>query len=452
MHRRVLLRLFLLALAVRLLFIAFEPPTRRVGDERTWVAWGIGCPGGVACDKVGFSPLRTHLIFYPPLYPYFIATLHTAFDSLIAVQVGQALLGAALAVFLAILGARLFGSRTGTVAGLVTALYPDLVWFAAHYWSETVFMALLWWGMERIVAADQSQSARVAAAAGLVWGLAILTRETVLYFVPVVALWLAFRNGTEGRKRAAAFVLTTVLTFAPWTYRNWVVLGAFIPVSTAGGQNLFQGNTHLPRDETYVMVDAVKGRVEQYRYATRMGLEAIRDRQPTWIFEKLYEQMPNFWETDSLTVIHVKRGAYWPVSVPMAWAVWVLMGVPYLLVLGGFLWGLLRLPLSRGTLLLLAFLAYTNAIHIVTHGFARYRLPAMPVLILIAAWAFVTRNEGRPVTRGRTVAVGGLALALFLSLLPSVEQNVGHRAFGGTKYPRPAAPAPPVAPPEEAAP
>jgi 4-amino-4-deoxy-L-arabinose transferase-like glycosyltransferase len=427
--------LALLALVARLAFVRFEPPTRLVADEHTWIGWSIEEPGGVACARVSFSPFRTHLIFYPPLYPYFVGGLYTLAGSLTAVKIGQAFLGSALVLALMRLGASMFGARAGIAAGLITALYPDLIWFSAHFWSETLFMAFLWWGMERLLAADRNERAGAAVAAGALWGLTILTRETVLYFVPVAALWLAFRRGRPGLNRGLLFAATALLVVAPWTYRNWVQFHAFVPVSIAGGQNLFQGNALVPRDETYRMVATVRGHIEQYRYAMHMGVQAIRDRQPWWIFEKLYEQMPNFWEADSLAIIHMKRWAYGDMTFPQIWTVAAVVLIPYLLVLVGFVWALARLPLDRRVALLGLLLLYYNAIHIVTHGFARYRLPVMPVLFLIVAWRLALPATTVPVPRARRLLVAAIGLVLGLCLIPGIRRDLRHPIFGGPGEP-----------------
>src|SRR5258707_5297166 len=255
-------------------------------------------------------------------------------------------------------------------------------------------MALVWWARERLLAADTTDGTGRAVAAGVLWGIAILTRETVLYFVPLAAVWLATRPGSGARVRAAAFLAVALLVVAPWTYRNWLEFHAFVPVSTAGGQNLFQGNALIERDTTYEMVDAVQGRVEQYHYAMRMGLQAVRDRQPWWIFEKLRDEMPRLWEADSLALVHIKRGAYGPVAPALAVAVALLILGPYVLVLALFTLGVTRLRWSRATVLLVSFLAYYTLIHIVTHGFARYRLPVMPVVFLIAGVGWTAWRQG----------------------------------------------------------
>jgi hypothetical protein len=251
----------------------------------------------------------------------------------------------------------------------------------------------------------------------------------VLYFVPVAFVWLLWKR-RERLPTAGAFVLTTLLVVAPWTCRNWIQFHAFVPVSTSGGQNLFQGNARIPRDETYVMVDAVSGRIEQYRYATRMGLAAIWERQPWWIFEKLRDEMPHFWEADSQALIHIKRGAYGPVAPGVAVTAALVLLIPYLGVLAFFVVGAAALSFDRTRLLLVCFLVYYNLIHVVTHGYARYRLPAMPVVFVIAASAWVSWREALPaLSARRKLLAAGLAAVLAASLVPSFRLNFGDPAF-----------------------
>jgi 4-amino-4-deoxy-L-arabinose transferase-like glycosyltransferase len=426
-------RLALLTLAtivVRLAFVRLEPATHLVGDERTWTDWALN----LCSPRVHYSPLRIHLIFYPPVYPYFLAVLYGLTGTFETARWVQAALGALLVPAVGLAGARAFSPRAGLWAAAVAALYPEIVWFSVHFWSETLFMVLLWWGIERLLAADTSEGPGRAVAAGVLWGMAILTRETVLYFVPLAALWLATRPGSGSRVRAAAFLAVALLVVAPWTYRNWLAFDAFVPVSTAGGQNLFQGNALIERDTTYEMVDAVQGRVAQYHYAMRMGLQAIRDRQPWWIFEKLRDEMPLFWEADSLVLVHIKRGAYGPVAPALAVGVALVVVAPYLLVLALFALGATRLTWSRPTVLLVSFLAYYNLLHVVTHGFARYRLPVMPVMFLIAGvgWAAWREGELARMSGRARAAAAAMAAVLALILIPSFRLNLEHPAFGLT--------------------
>jgi 4-amino-4-deoxy-L-arabinose transferase-like glycosyltransferase len=425
--RRRLLLLTVLALAVRLTAFLLEPEVAPVADERTWVDWAR-----IVAEKAHFSPFAHKMIFHPPLYPYFLAALYALAGTFTAAKLAQVVLAALLVPAVGLLGARAFGPAAGALAAAFTAFYPELVWFSFHFWVENLFLVLLYWGFERLVAAEQDGRAGPALAGGVLWGLAILTRETALYFLPVAAAFLALSRRRRGAPfRAAVFAGAALLTVAPWTWRNWVEFRALVPVSTAGGQNLFQGNTHLPRDETYRLVDAVQGRIEQYHFARRMGLEAIKARQPWWIFEKLREQMPMFWEAHSMAIIHVQRKAYGEVGAPGALALAVVMLAPYLAALALLVLGLAALDPTPVRLLLLSFLAYYNLIHVVTHGFNRYRLPVMPIVFLLGAAALSAWREGRlELTPRRRALAAALGLGFALLVAPSLRRHAAHEAFG----------------------
>jgi 4-amino-4-deoxy-L-arabinose transferase-like glycosyltransferase len=427
-HARRLLLLTLAALAVRVLFLLMEPATAPVADEQVWVKWARM----VSRPRVDFDPLRAPMIFHPPLYPYFLAVALSLTGSLQAAKWVQVFLSVLLVPAVGRVGMHAFGRRAGLTAAALAAFYPELVWFAAHFWVESVFAVLVWWGFERVLAADARARTGPALVAGALWGLAVLARETLLYFVPLAALWLAWRRRAEGGpRRAAALVLGTMVVVAPWTWRNWVEYRAFIPVSTAGGLNLFQGNAPLSRQEVYDEYYAVVGSVEQYRYAFRRGLESIRDRQPTWIFEKLVEQMPMFWEAESMAAIHIKRGAYG--RVPPGWAILsaLVLLLPYLALLPPFVAGIAGARYDRTRVLLAGFLVYYNLLHVATHGFNRYRLPVMPVVFLFAAWAFSAwrAREFPALSPTRKAVATALGLTLALSLVPSMR-HVRHAAYG----------------------
>lgn len=424
---RALLLLTLAGLAVRVLLLVLEPAVGPVADERTWTDWAKT----VASERVAFSPFRTRMIFHPPLYPYFLAVPYHVFGTLEAAKWVQACFATLLIPAVGLVGIRVFGRRAGLTAAAIATFYPELVWFSVHFWVENVFLVLLWWAFERLFASDANGSRGAAIAAGLLWGLAILARETGLYFLPVAAAWMAWRAPRrEGAwLRAALFAATALLTVAPWTYRNFVMFQAVVPVSTAGGLNLFQGNAPLTRQQVYDLYEAVQGRIEQYRFGQREGLRAIRERQPWWLAEKLREQMPMFWEAESMAVIHVKRGAYGPVRPPAAVAVAVVMLAPYLAVLAFFVPGLARLGWDRRVLLLVAFLGYYNLIHVATHGFNRYRMPVMPIVFLLAASAFVAWRERHALSPRRRLVAAALAAVFALTLVPSFRVHWEHPAF-----------------------
>jgi 4-amino-4-deoxy-L-arabinose transferase-like glycosyltransferase len=420
-ERKILL-LTLAGLVVRAAFLIAEPENRLVADERTWTDWALE---KLLEPAVGFSPFRTKMIFWPPAYPYFVAAIYALFGSLTAVKWVQIVVSALLVPAVGRVGRTVFGERAGPTAAAIVAFYPDLIWYSVHFWCETLYLTFLWWAFERVIAADERGRSRTALAAGLLWGMAALTRETGLYLTPLVALWLGWRAKTPGGpRRAVAFFATAVLTIAPWTYRNWVKLHAFVPVATSGGLALYQGNSGLDRQEVYNRYDAVHGKIEQYHWARRMGLQSIADRQPLWIFEKLRDEMPRFWEADSVALIHVfDKRAYGSVSAGAALLARLAIVAPYLAVLGLFVAGVVALRLDRASVLLLGFLVLHNLLHVATHGFARYRQPIMPVLFLVAAYAVAGwRERSLPrFSRARSALLAALVLGFALVLAPSLR-------------------------------
>ena len=414
--RRGLLALTLAGLAARLLWVALEPATSPKADETMWVSWGSEV---LPSPEVVFSPLRLRFVFHPPLYLYFVGASFTLFGTLEAVKYAQCLAGALLVPALGLLGRRVFGERAALLAAGIAAFYPELVWFASHFWAETLFTVLLWWALERLVAADARGSTGAALASGLLWGLAILTRETVLYFLPVAALWLAWRRG-GGARRAAGLVAVAAFVVLPWTLRNWLVFDAFVPVSTSGALNLWQGNTRLSRQEVYEEYWAVRGRIPKYEHARRRAIEAILERQPLWILDKLRDELPAFWAAHGQPIVHLERGAYGPVARPGAYAAVAVVLLPYLAVLVLFVAGVATLPPGRGPVLLLAFLWFYVLLHVAAHGYPRYRLPAMPAVFLVAAHGWVAWRSRRPADRGHRLAAAAAALVLGLGVGPSL--------------------------------
>jgi Dolichyl-phosphate-mannose-protein mannosyltransferase len=413
-----LVSLTLLALALRALWVAFEPATSPQADETMWLTWGTEV---LPSPEVAFSPRQLRFVFHPPAYLYFLGVPFALTGSLTALKYLQCLVGALLTPALGLLGRSSFGERAGLLAAFLAAVYPELVWFAAHFWAETLFTVLLWWAIERLVASDDLGSPRAALAAGLLWGAAILTRETVLYFVPLGALWLAWRR-PGGLRRAGLFVCASLVVVMPWTVRNYLVFDAFVPVSTAGALNLWQGNTRLSREQVYEEYWDVHGRIPKYEHARRRAVEAILERQPLWIFEKLRSELPEFWAAHAQPIVHIERGAYGPLKRPLALGAVGVVLVPYLAVLALFVLGLAWLPRSRGALLVLSFLAFYVLIHVAAHAYPRYRLPAMPAVFLVAAHGLACWSmRPRPAThRAHTLAAAAAGLVLALSVAPSL--------------------------------
>jgi hypothetical protein len=230
--------------------------------------------------------------------------------------------------------------------------------------------------------------------------------------------------------RAAVLVLAAAFTVAPWTLRNAIVLGAFVPVSTMGGLNLWQGNTRLTHLQIYEVLGSKGGAVEQDRYCREMAWRTIGERQPTWIFEKLGEQMPEFWKPGSEVLDHlVGREACGTIRAALLVSVELVVVLPYLALLGLFLVGLARLRFSGAAWLLLVLLAAYNAAHVVAYATTRFRLPVLPVVVMVAAALVAGWREGSllPLTRTRLAILAVLVLAALATLAPGLGELAAWR-------------------------
>lgn len=417
---RTLLALWAAGAALRLAFVGLEPQTRPIADETMWL---------MALNRIpaaGFSPFSNYPIFHPPLYPYFLAAMDAIFGSLLAIKAIQALIGSLLIPAVFRVASVVAGPRAGVVAAGLAAFYPEMIWYSAHFWCETLFLSLVWWAVERLLVADQENSRRAAMAAGVLFGLAILTRETVLYLLPLGAWWMFARRPRRGVLAGLVFA-SSLAVVLPWTVRNWIQFDSFIPVSTGGGLNLYQGNAPLSRNEVYNEYYANEGKVDQYQWARSAGLKVIWERQPMWIFEKIRDEGPRLAELDSLALIHIRRGAYGEVACSTYRGAALIVLIPWILIAMASVVAIARARpgQDRHMVLLLGLLGAYLLLHIATHGFSRYRLPVLPAFMILAATIFEPPSGERP-SGGPRALLAGLAVALALLWAPSALDQFGH--------------------------
>ena len=161
-----------------------------------------------------------------------------------AARLAQALLGAALAPLSWALARRVgFSERAAHWAAVIVAVFPLLVAYPLALASENLFVPLLMLALVLTLRASERGRARDHALAGLVLGLAALTRSVVTAFVPLAALWAwwAAREKRAGLRNAALMVLCFVLVTAPWAVRNTRLHGQPTWVETSLGYNLYVG-------------------------------------------------------------------------------------------------------------------------------------------------------------------------------------------------------------------
>jgi 4-amino-4-deoxy-L-arabinose transferase-like glycosyltransferase len=442
--RRALAAVLLVALVVRLAALGLVYDTPPAGDERGYLERASELAEGRAADTLTKRP--------PGASVWGALWIRLAGGGPVAVRIGNLVAGVAVAGLALALGRRVAGEVAGRVAGLLVALYPALVFQDVSLWSESLYGALALGGLVLAIDAVRGAGVRAAVGAGVLLGLATLTREVGALVVVAVVLWAAGRRSSSALRPSLILALAAVVCVLPWSVVVSAREGSPVLVSRTGGQNLFLGNWRFddPAREAspaagpakrarYERLGATQG--EREREASRLAWAAIRERQPEWVLEKCMSEIPDLLVIEPLAASRLradpeaagweKRWAYRrpsarPVRLALAGtttAAWVLLGAA----------GLAGLVLAAGLrerpLLWLWIGAHVLPV-IVAFGISRFRLPLVPVLaVAAAALAVEPRAAWAAAGTGRRGAAA-LALLLFAVILYAGRGVLERPGFG----------------------
>jgi 4-amino-4-deoxy-L-arabinose transferase-like glycosyltransferase len=195
----------------------------------------------------------------------------------------QALASAGLTVAAFAIGRRIGGPAVATVAAILVALHPGLLYYDTHKIHplslDALMIALT---VVTLLRMRETMIARAAALAGIAFGVALLQRGTMVLVPLVGAGWLVM-VGPHGRARlvrlGVAYALGALLVVAPWVGRNWIVLGTPL-LASVGPEVLWRGNAphstggSYARAERTVLEDAPQLR-EALRGRTELEQAAI---------------------------------------------------------------------------------------------------------------------------------------------------------------------------------
>jgi SAM-dependent methyltransferase len=163
-----------------------------------------------------------------------------------AIQVTAGVAATALTYLVAL---RTWGPKAAVVSAWIVALWPNLVMSAATYSVEPVFMALCLGVLAVLVTHDWS-SGRLPSpgrlvAFGALLGATVLVRPFVLpvIFGLAVACWVAKAGWRATLRTTMIPVAVVAVMMVPWTVRNAVTLGAFVPISTNLGDTVCMDRT-----------------------------------------------------------------------------------------------------------------------------------------------------------------------------------------------------------------
>ncbi|HYE66487.1 MAG TPA: glycosyltransferase family 39 protein, partial [Pyrinomonadaceae bacterium] len=215
-----------------------------------WLRWGAWN----AVDALDYLAIARNIAFHhvfsletgagpllptahrPPLYPALIAALWWGDAAPVgAVLWLQAGLGAATVALVYLIARDPFNRIVALIACAGMILAPMTCLFSAAVLTETLFTFLLTlgiflWGRERFLQA------------GIVFGLSLLTRPTLLPFLIALAALALLPQWRTHRRAYVTMLLIACAVSSVWVARNAIIFGRFIPIAASGwGTNLLAG-------------------------------------------------------------------------------------------------------------------------------------------------------------------------------------------------------------------
>jgi 4-amino-4-deoxy-L-arabinose transferase-like glycosyltransferase len=385
--------IFLVAVLVRLVVAAatvgFGTPAdaEPASDSRIHmqIVRSLLAGGGYALDG---EPVAST----PPLYVFFLAGLYGLGATPAAVRVLQALLGACGCLLLYAAGRRIFDEFTGLVAAGLLAVHPAASYLAGLHLTENLFLPLLLLVVLQAHRTGLRPTLPNALVLGGLAGLAALARAAFLAFLPFLFWWAIATWGARSRvtyRTAALAGVGCALVLLPWTVRNAVVLGAFVPVQSNGAMVFWAGNNphaegglvwptrrtwtgDRPPDDGHYGWRDLSVSQENALYL-REAVRWIREHPQDYlrlVGRKLVRLYGSSRATDG-TELQVPLGVavfqvvLYGLGAAGAWLAWVRRRLEAILVL---------------------LFVFTNLMAILFSGASRYALPMVPSLLLWAAF------------------------------------------------------------------
>lgn len=199
-----------------------------------------------------------------PLWPWIMTAVYSIFgEQNFFARLFLCLLGSATCLLVYRFAGDLFGKRAAIIAGVIAAVYTGLFLYDGWLYTESLYtfcLTAFTYTLYRFtndtspVSADKDggltrkwrvvHGYRWAIVCGLSIAAASLTRPNGVVLIGLLALWAGIIVAAKIKpwravlKSALLSTVIAVVLVAPWTYRNYTVAQAFIPVETGLGEVL----------------------------------------------------------------------------------------------------------------------------------------------------------------------------------------------------------------------
>lgn len=456
-HRLVLLGIFLLGLSLRLAhFWAISqtvfPELPLVLDQTDLFANVEWARTIIAGDWLGRATYHPHFTWMrergtieawyrwwgsqtvlqqTPLYPYWLAGWLALLDeSLTGVLLIQLVVGALDSLVVFCLARRLFDVPVGLVAGMMTALYGPFIFHQGTLLRDWLPPILEPLALLAILQARESDRMRDWLLAGAAIGTALLAKENLFLFLPLLLLWLVvqYRRARPQMVRAgAALVLGMIVILTPVFIRNATVGAPWFSLSNRAAEGFIEGNAPDSRPVGFYVPKSLPGILER------------ADGHFTAVVYETFHLYEGNWRAYAKLLVLKLRALADPFEIPNnldyrygteispVLRLTLTYGLIFPIGVAGIILSL-RTPSRHGLLLLYGLSILAG--QLVTIVLARYRLALVPVLIIYGAFALVRivdavrRREWTTALASTALITASAVLSHLVSPIPGLRTDL----------------------------
>ncbi len=247
-NRHLIFFLFFFSLILRMIYINalkgnnpfFDYP---IVDSEAYHEWAQRIVTG---DLWGKDPF-----FLAPGYAYFLALIYLVFGvDFYILYLVQATLDAFSVLLIFLIGQSYFNRKVGFLAALFWSLYGLAAFYAGKLAAEPLGIFLMLSALFLVSLAIERESTILLLPAGLLTGMAVLTRTYWLILIPLWSAHLFFFGSPSLKKKIASlsfFAIGVLVAIGPVTIRNQIVSGEFVLVSGNSGLIFYAGNNPKAR-------------------------------------------------------------------------------------------------------------------------------------------------------------------------------------------------------------
>ncbi|MCY7346308.1 MAG: glycosyltransferase family 39 protein [Pyrinomonadaceae bacterium] len=238
--------IFLIAFAARFIYLLPQIPAKTYTGSDTRLYLDIAQN---ILQGNGFAAGQTPTAFVSPLYPLYLSFCLAVFgENILWASVLQCVFSSLTSVLIALTATRLFDKNVGMIAGMIAALYYELIlWNSSQLLTEPLYTFFLASAVYAVVCAVTTENRKILcfSLAGVAFGLAGLVRPLglpIAVSVTVFLLTIFLLTRQTHWKYALLILLCCVLTMLPWGVRNHYTMNRFTLLSLEGGHVFWLGN------------------------------------------------------------------------------------------------------------------------------------------------------------------------------------------------------------------